>query len=117
MTEKAWTDLVDTEIDRGAQLSRAERAAVIDWLAEKYGASEPDVVEVAETEEEAAETEEEVSESTENETSAESSGGDQVEAATDELPFDRQAETGVEIWQFLVTGGALMAGGAWMRRR
>ena len=56
MTEDEWTDLVDEEIDRGAQLDRAERAAVIDWLAENYGASGSEVVETVETEEEAAET-------------------------------------------------------------
>ncbi len=114
MTEDEWTDLVDTEIDRGAQLSRAERAAVIDWLTEKYGSSGSEVVEAAETEEEAPETTEA---ETEAETDAESSESDQVEATTDELPFDRQADTGVELWQFLFTGGALMAGGVWMRRR
>ena len=108
MTEDEWTDLVDEEIDRGAQLSRAERTAVIGWLAENYGASGSEIVEAAETEEEATETTEEATESPE---------GDQVEAATDELPFDRQADTGVELWQFLVTGGALMAGGALIRRR
>ena len=110
MTEDEWTDLVDTEIDRGAQLSRAERAAVIDWLTENYGSSDAEVVEAAETEEEAPET-------TEAETGTESSESAQVEATTDELPFDRQADTGVELWQFLFTGGALMAGGVWMRRR
>ena len=97
MTEAEWADLVDEEIDRGAQLNRAERTAVIGWLTENYGASGSQVVETPETEE-AAETTE-------------------VEAPTNELPFDRQADTGVELWQFLVTGGTLVAGGFWMRRR
>ena len=106
MTEAEWTDLVDKEIDRGAQLSRAERTAVIDWLTENYGASGSEAVEVADTNEPAEAAE-----------AAEVVGTTQTETAADELPFDRQADTGVELWQFLIAGGTLMAGGAWMRRR
>lgn len=103
LTEDEWTDLVDEEIDRGAQLSRAERAAVVEWLTEKYGVSGSKVGEVvdvaqAEAEEEDVNTTAEVND-------------------TAELPFERQADTGVELWQFLLTGGALISGGAWMRRR
>ena len=91
---------------RERAMSRAERTAVIEWLTENYGASGSEAVQVADTEEEAVGT-------TETETEAEA----EASAAVDELPFDRQANTGVELWQFLIAGGTLMAGGAWMRRR
>ncbi len=102
MTEDEWTDLVDEEIDRGAQLSRAERAAVVEWLTENYGVSGSKVVDVVDVAE--AEAEEEAVPTAEVNDTA-------------ELPFERQADTGVELWQFLLTGGALISGGAWMRRR
>ncbi len=109
-TEAEWTELVDKEIDRGAQLSRAERSAAIKWLSDNYGAIKSEEVEAVEVEEEEPLT-------GGDETEAEASGGDAAAEATSTLPFDRQAETGVELWQFLLTGGAMMAGGAWMRRR
>ena len=87
-----WTTLVDKEIDRGADLSLDEREAVIDWLASKYGESE-----VAQTEQTPAES--------------------QVESATSTLPFTTQAETGVELWQLVLSGGMLISGGTWLRRR
>ena len=111
-TKSEWKSLVDDEIDRGAQLTRAERTAVVDWLADNYGVGEAE--EVAEAEE--SEPEEEV------ETAAPASEATtdvvtEEVAAEEALPFDTQAETGVELWQFLLMGGSLMAGGAWMRRR
>ncbi len=91
-----WTELVDQEIDRGADLDQDEREAVIDWLAAEYGETQ-----VAETE--PAPSQSQVQSA-------------QVETTTT-LPFTRQAETGVELWQLLLSGGMLISGGAWMRRR
>lgn len=99
-TAEQWRVVVDEEVDRGLDLTRAEKAAVTSWLTKKFGAAA-----VAETEVAAA--------------TAETSAEDQVAAAPTtggDLPFDKQAETGVELWQFLFSGGALLAGGAWMRR-
>jgi cytochrome c553 len=91
-TKAEWAVQIDKEINRedGVALSGSERSAVIDWLATNYGASENNNVEIAQVE---------------------------TSAASETLPYDKQADTGVELWQFLVTGGTLLAGGAWLRRR
>ena len=96
-TKQEWTVLVDKEIGRGAQLTKSERVAVIDWLASKYGktvvagAGSPPA---AQPQAQVAQTE-----------------------ATPSLPFNQQAKTGVELWQFLLSGGALVGSGAFLRRR
>lgn len=101
-TEEEWTVLVDKEMNRGAQLSESERDAIIPWLALKYGktnvAAAPADSQVAQTEQTA--------QTPVNQTDA-----------SQTLPFDQQAQTGVELWQFLLGGGALAGGGALMRRR
>ncbi len=91
-----WTELVDKEIDRGADLDLDEREAVIDWLADKYGKTE-----VAQTEPVTEQSQVEVA---------------QAESDTSTLPFTSQAETGVEFWQLVLSGGMLISGGAWLRR-
>ena len=100
LTKDEWTSRIDKEINRGAQLTRGERRAVIDWLAANYGKTElaqsatPD------------KPQDQVVAQAEN-----------TNQSTQPLPFNQQAQTGVELWQFLLGGGALMGGGALLRRR
>jgi hypothetical protein len=97
-----WQVLVDKEIERGAQLDEAERAAAVDWLAANYGQG---AAEAAESAPAADEPTEPAATEQENETTA------------TQLPFDEQAYTGLELWQFLAAGCLLLGGGAWLRRR
>lgn len=101
-TEAEWEKLVDEEIERGALLNSAERKAAIKYLAANFGkadsSDEEEAVEVADS-------------STAEETSTEEDGSE------DPLPFDEQAETGVELWYFFATGGALLGGGIFLRRQ
>ncbi len=111
-TKPEWAALVKDEIDRGAQLSDEEEVAVVDWLTQTYGPAEEAATTTEDTQVE------DVSETTEEETGATTSEAATSTAdAEDALPCDRQAETGVELWQFLITGSALLGGGAWLRRR
>ena len=108
-TKQEWTAWVDKEINRGAQLTGGERQAVIVWLAANYGKTElagsgntptePQDKDVAQADN-----------SNQTEVPA-------AQASTQTLPFNQQAQTGVELWQFLLSGGALVGGGALLRRR
>ncbi|MCK4267861.1 MAG: hypothetical protein KAX16_03425 [Actinomycetia bacterium] len=103
-----WSKLVKKEIERGASLTDAERDAVIGWLAENYG-----VGEVAQTTP-VQQAEPEPTQSTQTEPAV---AAPSAAAPAQELPFDEQAETGVELWQLVLSGGALISGGTWLRRR
>jgi hypothetical protein len=97
-----WQVLVAKEIERGAQLDEAERAAAVDWLAANYGQGAAEAAEsapAADGSTEPAATEQ------------------KNEATATQLPFDEQAYTGLELWRFLAAGFLLLGGGAWLRRR
>lgn len=100
LTKDGWTSRIDKEMNGRAELTRGERRAVIDWLAANYGKTElaqsitPD--------------------KPQDQVVAQAENTDQ---STQPLPFNQQAQTGVELWQFLLGGGALMGGGALLRRR
>ena len=101
-TKSEWARLVEKEIGRGAQLTKSEQEAVVDWLTAEYGQTE-----VAKSVQTPAEPQKTQVAQGEN-TSPTSDGS---------LPFNQQAYTGVELWQFLLGGGALVGGGAFLRRR
>lgn len=103
-----WTKLVKKEIERGASLTDGERDAVIDWLAKNYGVGEvAQTTPVQQTQPEPAQQEQ----------PEPAKAAPSAAAPAQELPFDEQAETGVELWQLVLSGGALISGGTWLRRR
>lgn len=98
-SEAEWAELIDKEVDRGAQLSRAEKKAVVAWLTQNYGDSQ-----VAQAEAPAAQP-------------VQTQAPVAVAQTSESLPFTEQAKTGVELWQFILSGGALFSSGAYLRRR
>lgn len=108
-TKTEWEEVIDTEINRGAQLTRGERRAVIDWLASNFGKT--GLTQIGETPTEPQETKVAKAAKTEVAQTAEPAPPSQA------LPFNQQAQTGVELWQFLMSGGALVGGGALLRRK
>lgn len=91
-TTTEWATTVDREIARGAQLNNEERDAAVQWLAANYSSSPSASNATAQT----------------NPT-----GGD----TTATLPFNQQARTGIELWQYLLTGSSLLGSGIFLRFR
>ncbi len=87
LTSGEWTILVDQEIDRGAQLNGEERSAVIDYLVANYS-MDANATPVA-----------------------------QVTSSGDPSTPSEQAETGIEMWQFIVAGSSFIGTGIYLRRK
>jgi len=87
LTSGEWTMLVDQEIDRGAQLNGEERSAVIDYLVANYSVGS-NATPVA-----------------------------QVTTSGDTSTPSEQAQTGIEMWQFIVAGSSFIGTGIYIRRK
>jgi len=87
LTSGEWTILVDQEIDRGAQLNGEERSAVIDYLVANYSMG------------------------------ANATPVAQVTSSGDSSTPSEQAETGIEMWQFIVAGSSFIGTGIYLRRK
>ncbi len=87
LTSGEWTILVDQEIDRGAQLNGEERSAVIDYLVTNYSIG------------------------------ANTTPVAQVTTSGDTSTPNEQAQTGIEMWQFIVAGSSFIGTGVYLRRK
>ena len=79
--------MVDQEIDRGAQLNGEERSAVIDYLVTNYSIG------------------------------ANTTPVAQVTTSGDTSTPNEQAQTGIEMWQFIVAGSSFIGTGVYLRRK